>query len=535
MATVAASVALAQESNAGDVDDQAAARAGAQDASYEDVPLAAALRSAGLLDDWISAGSVAPESALILVDGSPNYLSQRDQFMEDLRAYEIVAGAARSRAERLDSLESTTAEIDNMMGVLRQDIVSNTVSIITPSDSVVLLEAGVSPAGESSNERRRGWTGFTFDPTAVGERRLVAVIADLQAITDDVEESGSPVGGDGNAMADALTELAVHVEDLRMLSSLGRQTALVEQLTAEAQRSQLLAAMPDLHAQRLMAPTSVEGLPLVTVDAYVRGAATLDPACPVRWNLLAGIGRVESFHGTIGGSTVQSNGGVTEPILGPLLDGGATEREAAEAAEIEAALLAVEAEVEADAIAEAEAAFDRAIWGSDPLDQAEEDEEESAQGDETSGFGSAPWNAERLSKDDGSQAPQETEEQDQKLDPDDEEALLGSKGNGFAVIEDTDEGLLDGNADWDRAVGPMQFIPETWTYWETDGNADGVMNPQNLYDSAASAGRFLCHLSRTRGESPAIFVLGYNSSKTYVDNVMTFADAYGAKALPKLD
>ena len=81
----------------------------------------------------------------------------------------------------------------------------------------------------------------------------------------------------------------------------------------------------------------------------------------------------------------------------------------------------------------------------------------------------------------------------------------------------------------------MQFIPETWSYWETDGNDDGVTDPQNLYDAAATAGRFLCHLSRTRGPSPHSFVLGYNSSQTYVSNVMAVADAFGASALPTVN
>ena len=36
-------------------------------------------------------------------------------------------------------------------------------------------------------------------------------------------------------------------------------------------------------------------------------------------------------------------------------------------------------------------------------------------------------------------------------------------GNGVAKISDTDNGPLDKDTVWDRAVGPMQFIPGTWT------------------------------------------------------------------------
>ena len=126
----------------------------------------------------------------------------------------------------------------------------------------------------------------------------------------------------------------------------------------------------------------------------------------------------------------------------------------------------------------------------------------------------------------------ESDDESPEEQSDDEAVLPEFKGNGFAVIADSDNGRLDGNARWDRAVGPMQFIPETWSYWETDGNGDGVMDPQNLYDAAASAGRFLCHLSRTRGASPWTFVLGYNQSSTYVRNVMTAAETLGSAALP---
>ncbi len=47
-------------------------------------------------------------------------------------------------------------------------------------------------------------------------------------------------------------------------------------------------------------------------------------------------------------------------------------------------------------------------------------------------------------------------------------------GPGMAAITDTDQGLYDGDTAWDRAVGPMQFIPGTWTAFGADGNGDGV-------------------------------------------------------------
>ncbi len=41
-------------------------------------------------------------------------------------------------------------------------------------------------------------------------------------------------------------------------------------------------------------------------------------------------------------------------------------------------------------------------------------------------------------------------------------AMLPLNGaNGTQAIRDTDAGQLDGDSIWDRAVGPMQFIPST--------------------------------------------------------------------------
>lgn len=64
--------------------------------------------------------------------------------------------------------------------------------------------------------------------------------------------------------------------------------------------------------------------------------------------------------------------------------------------------------------------------------------------------------------------------------------------NNTREIRDSDGGLLDGDAVYDRAVGPMQFIPTTWARWSSDGNGDGIADPQNIYDATLAAGRYLC-------------------------------------------
>ena len=59
-------------------------------------------------------------------------------------------------------------------------------------------------------------------------------------------------------------------------------------------------------------------------------------------------------------------------------------------------------------------------------------------------------------------------------------------------VVDSDKGLLDADPVWDRAVGAMQFTPGTWQRWASDGNGDGKLDPQNLYDATLGAARKLC-------------------------------------------
>ncbi len=75
----------------------------------------------------------------------------------------------------------------------------------------------------------------------------------------------------------------------------------------------------------------------------------------------------------------------------------------------------------------------------------------------------------------------------------------GGRG-GLAKIVDTDAGTLDGDAEWDRPVGPMQFLPESWAQFGLDGNADGLADPHNIWDASAAAAAMLCD-SGTRAEA----------------------------------
>jgi membrane-bound lytic murein transglycosylase B len=63
------------------------------------------------------------------------------------------------------------------------------------------------------------------------------------------------------------------------------------------------------------------GLPEPALRAYARAMLMSPDGCDVGWTTLAGIGWVESQHGTIGGRTLEADGHSSTPILGPALDG----------------------------------------------------------------------------------------------------------------------------------------------------------------------------------------------------------------------
>lgn len=180
---------------------------------------------------------------------------------------------------------------------------------------------------------------------------------------------------------------------------------------------------------------SVDGprLPATVFAAYRNAEASLartDPGCHLPWQLLAGIGQVES--GQADGGRVDAAGTTYTPILGPALDGT----------------------------------------------------------------------------------------------------------NGFAAIPNAVGGTYDGSGSWARAVGPMQFLPSTWAEWGADGNGDGKADPNNVWDAAMAAGRYLCADGRDLSVPAQLdrAVLGYNNSTDYLNTVKSWMAYYrtGASTVPDL-
>ena len=170
------------------------------------------------------------------------------------------------------------------------------------------------------------------------------------------------------------------------------------------------------------------GIPRRALAAYAGAAIDkqqTDPTCGIGWNTLAGVGEIESHHGTIFGGRITANGDAVPAIFGVDLD-----------------------------------------------------------------------------------------------------------GVGTAHVPDSDGGEFDGDADGDRAVGPMQLIPQAWRNWHGDANSDGVQNPQNIDDAVLAASSYLCRaggdLSTESGWRTA--VLAYNASEQYLVDVTRNAVGYAQDA-----
>ena len=168
-------------------------------------------------------------------------------------------------------------------------------------------------------------------------------------------------------------------------------------------------------------------IPVTALEAYgyaARVAEVENPDCHLRWTTLAGIGQVESRHGTYGKATLSPNGDVHPPIRGLRLDGT----------------------------------------------------------------------------------------------------------SGTQHIMDPDAGDLADDDGVVRALGPMQFIPETWRLYGVDANNDGIVSPDNIDDAALTAAGYLCFRGKDL-DTPEGWIAAlraYNHSDQYARIVRDWAAAYAA-------
>ena len=257
--------------------------------------------------------------------------------------------------------------------------------------------------------------------------------------------------------------------DLRSMQDLSKQTA------ATYQR--------ELH-QRLDHFVEGSDIPLVALNAYVIAARIQEvenPSCQIKWWMLAGIGKIESIHGHFGKSTLDINGNTTDSITGPPLDGRILE-----GAEYVTNGITLPEPTDRTGVVEIEIPV--------PTDDAAGSNVVTASA--TPDSSEAPAPAPVIKR--------------------------------LALIKDSDGGKFDGDATYDRAVGPMQFIPQTWRRYEVDANLDDELDPQNIYDASLASARYLCTAAGTmtsrEGQERAYFA--YNHDLEYSENVAAAAARY---------
>ena len=108
--------------------------------------------------------------------------------------------------------------------------------------------------------------------------------------------------------------------------------------------------------------------------------------------------------------------------------------------------------------------------------------------------------------------------------------------DGMPAYPTPDHGVLEHGGMWERAVGPMQFLPSTWIEYAQDGNGDHSKNPQNFFDAALTTAVFLCanggDLASERGFDNA--VLSYNNSSSYLSLVRDWVGFYERAGVSQL-
>jgi hypothetical protein len=77
------------------------------------------------------------------------------------------------------------------------------------------------------------------------------------------------------------------------------------------------------------------------------------------------------------------------------------------------------------------------------------------------------------------------------------------------------------------ALGPMQFLPSTWSWAGVDGDGDGKADIMSPYDAVPAAALYLCRAGAGRG-GRALYaaIFSYNHADWYVREVLALAARY---------
>jgi hypothetical protein len=102
--------------------------------------------------------------------------------------------------------------------------------------------------------------------------------------------------------------------------------------------------------------------------------------------------------------------------------------------------------------------------------------------------------------------------------------------SGRPLVRDTDAGAFDGDATYDRTMGPMRLVPTVWRAQAIDADADGILDPYDIDDASLALARLLCSgpedLSRLSGWTAAVERFR-DTPADYARSVFREADNYG--------
>ncbi len=154
-----------------------------------------------------------------------------------------------------------------------------------------------------------------------GRMPLVDPFAVTAPAAVPADGSGAAAWAAARSVAPAAPRVPTDDEHAPVSGSPEAVSALADEV---AQVPAPLVHVPQSRDQWVSSSAAATGIPARAVLAY--GNATLaidveDPGCRLGWPTLAGIGGVESGHGTHGGATLRDDGRTTIPIVGPALDG----------------------------------------------------------------------------------------------------------------------------------------------------------------------------------------------------------------------
>jgi len=94
----------------------------------------------------------------------------------------------------------------------------------------------------------------------------------------------------------------------------------------------------------------------------------------------------------------------------------------------------------------------------------------------------------------------------------------------LVAIHDVESGRDDqGNVSSAGAIGPMQFLPDTWAAYGVDANRDGVADPTDITDALMGATHLLCANGVTAKATHESAIWNYNHSWNYVRAVLVRA------------